>query len=150
MIVQRDGDRVRLFTRNGHDWSDGYPSMVEAARQLRRKQFVIDGEAVVGVDGVSDFAVLFSRKHDEEARLDAFGMLVGDGQDIRPAVAQCLRLTSQGCLRGPPMASLLLTIGLARSVSIYSAPPAARASKGSCRSIEIGATEQDGRRTGSR
>jgi ATP-dependent DNA ligase len=51
MIVQRDGDRVRLFTRNGHDWSDGYPSMVQAAPQLRRKQFGIDGEAVVGVDG---------------------------------------------------------------------------------------------------
>jgi bifunctional non-homologous end joining protein LigD len=25
MIVQRDGDRVRLFTRNGYDWSDRYP-----------------------------------------------------------------------------------------------------------------------------
>jgi ATP-dependent DNA ligase len=25
LIVQREGKRVRLFTRNGHDWSDRYP-----------------------------------------------------------------------------------------------------------------------------
>ena len=31
MIVQRDGNQVRLFTRNGHDWADRYPWIVEAA-----------------------------------------------------------------------------------------------------------------------
>jgi bifunctional non-homologous end joining protein LigD len=57
LIVQRDGDRVRLFTRNGHDWSNRYPWIMDAARRLRQKQFVIDGEAVVlGFDGISDFA----------------------------------------------------------------------------------------------
>ena len=61
LIVQREGDRVRLFSRNGHDWSDRYPWIVDAARRLRQKQFVIDGEAVIlGVDGISDFAALFS------------------------------------------------------------------------------------------
>ena len=25
LIIQRDGKRVRLFTRNGHDWSHRYP-----------------------------------------------------------------------------------------------------------------------------
>lgn len=25
LIVQREGDRVRLFTRNGHDWTERYP-----------------------------------------------------------------------------------------------------------------------------
>lgn len=69
MIVRRDGDRVRLFTRNGHDWSDRYPWIVYAARRLRQGQFVIDGEAVVlGVDGISDFAALYSRKHDDEVQ----------------------------------------------------------------------------------
>ena len=42
LIVHRDGDRVRLITRGGYDWS-----IVEAARRLRQKQFVIDGEAVI-------------------------------------------------------------------------------------------------------
>ena len=28
LIVHRDGARLRLFTRNGHDWSDRYPLIV--------------------------------------------------------------------------------------------------------------------------
>ena len=56
LIVQRDGKRVRLFTRNGHDWSDRYPLIREAALRNRNNSFVIDGEAVLlGVDGISDF-----------------------------------------------------------------------------------------------
>jgi hypothetical protein len=31
VIVHRDGDRVRLLTRNGHDWSGRYPWIVESA-----------------------------------------------------------------------------------------------------------------------
>jgi bifunctional non-homologous end joining protein LigD len=42
-----DGDRVRLFTRNGYDWTSGYPLIVEAARRIRTKQFVLDGEAAL-------------------------------------------------------------------------------------------------------
>jgi bifunctional non-homologous end joining protein LigD len=30
LIIQRDGDRVRLFNRNGYDWSDRYPLITEA------------------------------------------------------------------------------------------------------------------------
>jgi bifunctional non-homologous end joining protein LigD len=52
LIVQREGKRVRLFTRNGHDWTDRYPLIVEAALKNRSSSFVIDGEAVLlGVDG---------------------------------------------------------------------------------------------------
>ena len=36
LIVQRDGKRVRLFTRNGHDWTDRCPLIVEAASRIRR------------------------------------------------------------------------------------------------------------------
>jgi bifunctional non-homologous end joining protein LigD len=35
LIVQREGKRVRLFTRNGHDWTDNYPRVVEAALKNR-------------------------------------------------------------------------------------------------------------------
>ncbi len=67
LIVQRDGARVRLFTRNGHDWTKRYPLIVEAALRNRQTSFVIDGEAVLlGVDGVSDFNGLHSRRHDDE------------------------------------------------------------------------------------
>jgi bifunctional non-homologous end joining protein LigD len=78
--VERDGDRVRLITKGGYDWSKRYPWIVEAALKNRMKRFVIDGEAVIlGVDGRSDFDALHSGKHNEEAQLYAFDMLAGDG-----------------------------------------------------------------------
>jgi bifunctional non-homologous end joining protein LigD len=83
--VERDGDRVRLLTRNGFDWTKRYPWIVEAALKNRIKQFVIDGEAVIlGVDGVPDFNALHSRKHDDEVQLYAFDILALDGDDLRP------------------------------------------------------------------
>jgi bifunctional non-homologous end joining protein LigD len=82
--VERDGDRMRLITRNGYDWTKRYPWIVESALKNRMKQFVIDGEAVIlGVDGVSDFDALHSGKHNEEVQLYAFDMLAGDGDDMR-------------------------------------------------------------------
>ena len=46
LIVQRDDKRVRLFTRSGHDWSNRFPLISEAALRYRNSSFVIDGEAV--------------------------------------------------------------------------------------------------------
>ena len=85
LIVQREGKRVRLFTRNGHDWTSRYPLIVEAAlRRNRISSFVIDGEAVLlGVDGRSDFNGLHSRKHDAEVEFYAFDMLVSEAEDLR-------------------------------------------------------------------
>ncbi|WP_346659170.1 RNA ligase family protein [Bradyrhizobium sp. 2] len=84
LIVQRDGDCVRLFTRNGHDWSARYPRIAVAALRLRATSYVIDGEAVLlGADGVSDFEGLHSRKHDASVQLYAFDVLVADGEDLR-------------------------------------------------------------------
>jgi bifunctional non-homologous end joining protein LigD len=80
MIVQR----VRLFTRNGHDWTSRYPRIVEAALKNRTDSFVLDGEAVLlGVDGISDFNGLMSRRHDAEVQLYAFDVLALDGEDLR-------------------------------------------------------------------
>jgi ATP-dependent DNA ligase len=31
MRLERDGDRVRLITRCGHNWADRYPWIVESA-----------------------------------------------------------------------------------------------------------------------
>jgi ATP-dependent DNA ligase len=84
LIVVRDGGGVRLLTRNGRDWSGRYPWLTEAALKNRVKRFVIDGEAaVLGVDGISNFDALYSRKHDEEVQLYAFDILALDGDDLR-------------------------------------------------------------------
>jgi len=82
--VERDGDRVRLFTGNGYDWTGRYPWIVEAARKIRQTRFVLDGEAVIlGVDGIADFDALHSRQHDEEVQFCAFDILVEGGDDLR-------------------------------------------------------------------
>ena len=84
LIVQRDGERVRLWTRNGHDWSGRFPLITEAALRNRNSSFVIDGEAVLlGVDGRSDFNGLHSRMHDAEVQFYAFDILVSHGEDLR-------------------------------------------------------------------
>ena len=35
LMVRRDGSRVRCFTRNGHDWADRFPAIVDAALHLK-------------------------------------------------------------------------------------------------------------------
>lgn len=92
--LERDGERVRLLTRNGHDWTDRYPWIVESARRNKIKQFVLDGEAVVlGVDGIADFNALHSRRHDVEVQLYAFDVMAIDGEDLR-ALPLSLRKTN--------------------------------------------------------
>ena len=82
--VERNGDRVRLITRNGYDWTNRYPWIAEAALKNRQKQFIIDGEAVIlGVDGISDFNALHSRRQDDEVQLYAFDIMALDGEDLR-------------------------------------------------------------------
>jgi tripartite-type tricarboxylate transporter receptor subunit TctC len=61
LIVRRDGEGVRLFTRRGHDWTVKYPHIVEAIAALRAQSMTLDGEAVsCGANGVSDFEKLHS------------------------------------------------------------------------------------------
>src|SRR5438128_1739258 len=46
-ICWRRGDRVRLFTRRGHDWTERMPRVIEAPRSLSVQSVTIDGEAVM-------------------------------------------------------------------------------------------------------
>jgi ATP-dependent DNA ligase len=84
LMVARSGDRVRLITKGGYDWSRRFPWIVEAALKNRQKHFVIDGEAVIlGVDGYSDFNALHSGKHNDEVQPCALDVLAIDGDDLR-------------------------------------------------------------------
>ena len=66
-MVRRGGRARRWFTRNGHDWADRFPAIVDAALGIKAQSFLIDGEAVItSDDGMSDFRAL--RKADR-ARL---------------------------------------------------------------------------------
>ena len=82
--LERDGDRVRLITRGGYDWTKRFPWIAEAALRNRRMQFAIDGEAVIlGVDGIADFNALHSGKQNDQVQLCAFDVLAVDGEDVR-------------------------------------------------------------------
>jgi bifunctional non-homologous end joining protein LigD len=63
LMVRRDDQRVRCFTRRGNNWPDRFPSIVDAALSIKAASFLIDGEAVIiGDDGVYDFRSLRSKR----------------------------------------------------------------------------------------
>lgn len=55
-----DRAAVRLFTRNGHDWTGRFPLIAPAALSLKAASCLIDGEAVA-CDG--DGLPVFDRAH---------------------------------------------------------------------------------------
>jgi bifunctional non-homologous end joining protein LigD len=58
-----ENDDVRLYTRGGYDWSEGYPAVVAAVQALKLGSCLIDGELVVCDDaGVSSFERLCCEK----------------------------------------------------------------------------------------
>jgi bifunctional non-homologous end joining protein LigD len=74
LMVRRDGSGVRCFTRNGHDWADRFPAIVDAALRIKASSFLLDGEAViVRDDGTPDFRALRSRRWGNDVRFDLIG-----------------------------------------------------------------------------
>jgi ATP dependent DNA ligase domain len=99
-ICRRDGDRVRVFSRRGYDWTDRVPAIAEALTKLRVKSVTLDGEGVAcGENGVSDFDRLraaVGRMGSRDAFLYAFDLLEINGEDMRPhewhvSVRRCTR-----------------------------------------------------------
>jgi bifunctional non-homologous end joining protein LigD len=84
VVIERG--QARVFSRNGHDWSDRYPGIVRAAAGLRCKSAIIDGEAIVqDGDGRSNFESLQSaiRVRPYSIVLYGFDLLHLDGKDLR-------------------------------------------------------------------
>ena len=87
LIVRRDGEAVRLFTRRGYDWTERYPAIASAAATLKARSFTLDGEAVVcGEDGVAILEALHRHGTVRAAILQAFDLLELDGEDLRPVM----------------------------------------------------------------
>src|SRR5690606_20113797 len=82
-----DGDKVKLLTRTGLDWTAKFGAeVVEALQNLPARQAVIDGELVVnGGAGATDFSLL--QQDLSEGRSDrfvffAFDLLYRDGNSL--------------------------------------------------------------------
>lgn len=95
ILARIDGQDVRLFTRNGHDWSAKMPHQVQALRKLKLNSAWLDGEMVVtGDNGVADFQALqnaFDTKRDEQISYYLFDLPFFDGQDLRQTPLQARR-----------------------------------------------------------
>ncbi len=87
IVASIDRGKVRLLTRNGHDWADRMPSVAAAFRALPTKSAVLDGELVsLMPDGVSSFPGLqaaLKEGRDHALNFYAFDLLHLDGWDLR-------------------------------------------------------------------
>ncbi len=89
--LNKSGTDVTIITRGGHDWTDRFPTIVEAAKALPVGTVILDGEAVVLDEvGRSDFSALqqalggrSGKRHASEAIFIAFDCLYLDGHDLR-------------------------------------------------------------------
>ncbi|EJC66167.1 DNA polymerase LigD-like ligase domain-containing protein [Rhizobium leguminosarum bv. viciae WSM1455] len=82
---------IRILTRGGHDWTDRFPAIKQAALWLPVGTAILDGEAVVlDEQGRSDFGLLQQslggrggKKVSSDAIFMAFDLLYFDGHDLR-------------------------------------------------------------------
>ena len=82
MLAYKEGERVRLLSRNGKDRTDSFPGIAEAIRKLQPATLALDGEVVVfDARGVSRFQLLQQGKG--EPTYAEFDCLYADGKDLR-------------------------------------------------------------------
>ena len=81
--IHKAGDEIRLFSRNGKDFTDRFPAIAAAPLRLEAKKAVIDGELVV-CDGSDrpDFYALLGRRISGLC-VWCFDLLSLNGRDLR-------------------------------------------------------------------
>jgi bifunctional non-homologous end joining protein LigD len=100
LMARRDPASIRLLTRNGHDWANHFPLIVEAVNQLTVRSVLIDGEVVCCDErGLAIFATLRQRRNEATAFLFAFDLLVLDGTDMRREPIEVRKATLASILR---------------------------------------------------
>ena len=92
-VVFRDGDEVRLQSRNGKPMNRYFPEVVEQVLESETERVVLDGELIVVVDGVQEFDLLSQRIHPAKSRVEmlaekypcafvAFDLLAEDNDEL--------------------------------------------------------------------
>jgi bifunctional non-homologous end joining protein LigD len=103
-VARRDGDRVRVFSRHGREWTDKVPTIVEALLELPVTSATLDGKGVVVDDrGLTDFdrlrTAVAGRGGSRAPFLYAFDLLALDGDDLRRHPWEVRRATLTALLR---------------------------------------------------
>ncbi len=101
--------RAALLTRRGHDWTDRFPLIADAARALPCEAALLDGEAVVFDErGLTSFQKLqnaiapVDRAADRAIVLVAFDLLYLDGWDLRATPLRARKQRLRELLDGQP------------------------------------------------
>jgi bifunctional non-homologous end joining protein LigD len=79
-------EAVRVFTRNGHDWTNRFKKVADDAFQVSAGSAIVDGEIVMpAADGSTDFSVLQNELKGKSTKIVmvAFDLLYLNGQDLR-------------------------------------------------------------------
>ena len=101
IMARRDSAGVRLFTRNGNDFTARFPLAVAAVAALPGRSFLIDGEAIVTNDkGLAVFELIRRARNGGAAVLCAFDLIELDGEDLRRMPIETRKLTLKSLLRG--------------------------------------------------
>lgn len=87
MLTRIQGDDVRLFTRNGHDWTERLPELVKALKGMKLRDSWFDGEVVVlDEQGLPDFQGLqnaFDAGNSKDILYYLFDMPFLSAEDLR-------------------------------------------------------------------
>lgn len=104
ILARLDGGKVKLLTRNGHDWSQKLPELCEALTALEVSSAWLDGEILVmDEEGRPDFQRLqnaFDANLSAAIHYTLFDLLWLDGVDYRDKPLEERREALQGALRG--------------------------------------------------
>ena len=86
-LIFIENQKVRLITRNGHDWSHKVPSLIKSLENWSPANIVLDGELVVfDESGKTDFGALQSYLKDPQATnlsYVVFDLLAYGNKDLR-------------------------------------------------------------------
>ena len=119
LLACRDSTDVRLFTRNGHDWTSRIPRVAAAVKALRFTDGWLDGELVdLGDGGTPNSNALASaiEKDDPHLRYFLFDALWLNGQDLRAATLTARYAALSSLVNGT-------TESLVRLSEQFDAPP---------------------------
>lgn len=91
LAIHKEGDRVRIITRGGHDWTERFPAIAKEASRLAVDTFILDGEGVMlDEQGRADFGALQNalggrggKRRAHDVIFYAFDLLYLDGRDLR-------------------------------------------------------------------
>jgi ATP-dependent DNA ligase len=84
IIARKNGERVRLYSRPGNDFTCRFPLIVETLARLRSRSCIVDGEAVACDDnGVASFDLVRHHRANDSVFLYAFDLIELNSDDLR-------------------------------------------------------------------